>query len=79
MNASQWPSWTDEVCWEPSDDDERWNAEQNEDWHDLDDDDDTAEADPWTEGDQWEADGWFDDRAAESAYLDAHEQGLKTF
>jgi hypothetical protein len=40
-------------------------------------DDDIAET--WTDGDEWEADGRFDDRAAESAWLDAHEQGLKTF
>jgi hypothetical protein len=106
-----WPEWTDAEVWmlgpEHSEDDERWHADQNEDWHDLDghpvidddtiddeaaywadearrfaadpDDDDIAEADPWTDGDEWEANGRFDDMAGESAYLDAHEQGRKTF
>ncbi len=108
MDASQWPVWTDEVCWVPTEEDSRWASESlNDDWHDLeghpviDDediedeaaywedearryaadptDDDIAETDPWTEGDQWEADGGFDDMHGQSAYLDAHEKGLKTF
>jgi hypothetical protein len=79
-----WPEWTDDHVWmtgpEHNDDDQRWHAEQNDDWHDLDGDpDDIAEADPWTEGDDWEADGRFDDMAAESAFMDAYERGLKLF
>jgi hypothetical protein len=58
-------------CGRPSEEDLAWWAAQN--------DDDIAEADPWTEGDDWEADGRWDDLAGESAYMDAHEQGLKTF
>jgi hypothetical protein len=42
-------------------------------------DDDIAEADPWTTGDEYEADGHFDDVADESAWMDAYERGLKTF
>ncbi len=106
-SAADWPATADEECWVPTTEDERWNAEQNPDWHDLDghpviDDDtiddeaaywedearrhaadptdeDIAEADSWTDGDQWEADGRFDDRADESAWMDSYEQGLKTF
>jgi hypothetical protein len=76
-----WPAWCDADVWVPTEDDARWAAETlNDDWHDLEDHpDDIAEADPWTDGDQWEADGWFDDIAGQSAYLDAHEQGRKTF
>jgi hypothetical protein len=66
----------DNSTWMPSEEDQEWNATHNDDWHDLDGHpgpDDIAEAD------QWEADGHFDDMAGQSAYLDAHEQGLKTF
>jgi hypothetical protein len=74
MNAANWPAWCDADVWVPSDEDERWNAEHNTDWHDLNGDD---EADPWTEADGRFDD--FDDMAGQSAYLDAHEKGLKTF
>ncbi len=85
MNAVNWPSWTDEVCWVPTEEDSRWASESlNDDWHDLEghpviDDDTIDEADPWTTGDEYEADGHFDDVADESAWMDAYERGLKTF
>ncbi len=106
-----WPEWTDDHVWmtgpEHNDDDQRWHAEQNQDWHDLDGhpvidddtiddearywedearrhaadptDDDIAEADPWTTGDDWDADGHFDDMADDAAFIDAHERGLTFF
>ncbi len=80
-----WPEWTDTEVWmlgpEPSEEDATWAAETlNEDWHDLDaDPDDIAEADPWTTGDDWEADGHFDDMADDAAFIDAHERGLTFF
>jgi hypothetical protein len=52
---------------EPTEADRQYWASQNQDWHELDGPHDDDQAD---DIDQW---------AGESAYLDSHELGLKTY
>jgi hypothetical protein len=84
------PTDDDAQWWAEQNDDDAWDAHPTIDDQSIDDEaayqedearryaaDPTDEeiAETWTDGDEW----GFDDFAGESAYMDAHEQGRKTF
>jgi hypothetical protein len=88
-HAADWPAWTDDDCWTPTEEDAQWWAEQNEEWHDLDGhptiDDDDVEVERQYQAQQqrrYAADPTDDDidrMADEAAFMAAYEMGLTFF